>query len=225
MQEVPVIQKMLVRKCLEQSRPVIIATQMMESMITNISPTRAEVNDVANSVMDGADAVMLSGETSVGHHPARVVSAMTKIIEHVEQESDVYNRENAAPEVDLRNPRFLSDSICYTAAKMAQRTNAAAIATMTHSGYTALKLASHRPKAKIYVFTDNHFILTTLNLVWGVQGFYYDSDISTDHTISDIKQILKVSGMVRSNDLIINIASIPLSEKGKTNMIKLSAVE
>jgi pyruvate kinase len=225
MQEVPVIQKMLVRKCLEQSKPVIIATQMMESMITNISPTRAEVNDVANSVMDGADAVMLSGETSVGNHPARVVAAMSKIIEHVEQESDVYNRENAAPEVDLRNERFLSNSICYTAAKMAQRTNASAIVTMTHSGYTAFKLASHRPKARIYVFTDNHFILTTLNLVWGVQGFYYDSDISTDGTIADIKQILKVSGMVKTNDLIINIASIPLSEKGKTNMIKLSAVE
>jgi pyruvate kinase len=225
MQEVPVIQKMLVRKCLEQSKPVIIATQMMESMITNISPTRAEVNDVANSVMDGADAVMLSGETSVGNHPARVVAAMSKIIEHVEQESDIYDRENAAPEVDLKNPRFLSDSICYTAAKMAQRTNAAAVVTMTHSGYTALKLASHRPKARIYVFTDNHFILTTLNLVWGIQGFFYDSDISTDGTIADIKQILKVSGMVKTNDLIINIASIPLSEKGKTNMIKLSAVE
>jgi pyruvate kinase len=225
MQEVPVIQKMLVKKCLERSKPVIIATQMMESMITNISPTRAEVNDVANSVMDGADAVMLSGETSVGHHPARVVSAMSKIIEHVEQESEVYNRENAAPEVDLRNVRFISDSICYTAAKMAQRTNAAAIVTMTHSGYTAFKLASHRPKAKIYVFTDNHFILTTLNLVWGVQGFYYDSESSTDNTISEIKNILKSSGMVKSNDLIINIASIPVSEKGKSNMIKLSAVE
>jgi pyruvate kinase len=225
MQEVPVIQKMLVRKCLEHSKPVIIATQMMESMITNISPTRAEVNDVANSVMDGADAVMLSGETSVGHHPARVVAAMSKIIEHVEQESDVYNRDNAAPEVDLRNQRFISDSICYTAAKMAQRTNAAAVVTMTHSGYTAFKLASHRPKAKIYVFTDNHFILTTLNLVWGVQGFYYDSHISTDNTISEIKNILKNSGMVKTNDLIINIASIPLSEKGKSNMIKLSAVE
>jgi pyruvate kinase len=225
MQEVPVIQKMLVRKCLEQSKPVIIATQMMESMITNISPTRAEVNDVANSVMDGADAVMLSGETSVGNHPARVVSAMSKIIEFVEQESDVYNRENAAPEVDLRNHRFLSDSICYTAAKMAQRTNAAAVVTMTHSGYTALKLASHRPKARIYVFTDNHFILTTLNLVWGVEGFFYDNDMSTDNTIAEIKDILKKSGRVNKDDLVINIASIPLSEKGKSNMIKLSAIE
>jgi pyruvate kinase len=225
MQQVPVIQKMLVRKCLEQSKPVIIATQMMESMITNISPSRAEVNDVANSVMDGADAVMLSGETSVGNHPAKVVEAMTKIIQHVEQESDIYNRDNAAPEVDVRNERFLSDSICFTAAKMAQRTGAAAIVTMTHSGYTAFKLASHRPKANIFVFTDNYDILTTLNLVWGVKGFYYDKNISTDHTIADIKFILKKSGMVKTNDLVINIASIPLSEKGKSNMIKLSAVE
>jgi pyruvate kinase len=225
MQEVPVIQKMLVRKCLEASKPVIIATQMMESMITNISPSRAEVNDVANSVMDGADAVMLSGETSVGNHPVKVVEAMTKIIEHVEANSDIYNRDNEAPEVDLRNDRFLSDSICYTAAKMAQRTSAAAIVTMTHSGYTAFKLASHRPKAEIFVFTDNYDILTTLNLVWGVRGFYYDKNISTDHTIADIKFILKKSGKVKVNDLVINIASIPLSEMGKANMIKLSAVE
>ncbi|MCX6296812.1 MAG: pyruvate kinase, partial [Bacteroidetes bacterium] len=225
MQEVPVIQKMLVRKCLAASKPVIIATQMMESMITNISPSRAEVNDVANSVMDGADAVMLSGETSVGNHPAKVVEAMTKIIEHVEANSDIYNRGNDAPEVDLRNDRFLSDSICYTAAKMAERTSAAAIVTMTHSGYTAFKLASHRPKADIFVFTDNYDILTTLNLVWGVRGFYYDKNISTDHTIADIKFILKKSGKVNLNDLVINIASIPLSEKGKANMIKLSAVE
>ncbi len=225
MQEVPVIQKMLVRKCLEESKPVIIATQMMESMITNISPSRAEVNDVANSVMDGADAVMLSAETSVGNHPAKVVEAMTKIIEHVEKQSLIYNRDNAAPEVNMHNDRFISDSICYTAAKMAQRTKAAAIITMTHSGYTAFKLASHRPKADIFVFTDNYHILTTLSLVWGVKGFYYDKDISTDHTIADIKFILKKTGYVQSKDFIINIASVPLSEKGRSNMVKLSVVE
>ncbi|MES2286240.1 MAG: pyruvate kinase [Bacteroidota bacterium] len=225
MQEVPVIQKMLVRKCLEESKPVIIATQMMESMITNISPSRAEVNDVANSVMDGADAVMLSAETSVGNHPAKVVEAMTKIIEHVEKQSLIYNRDNAAPEVNMHNDRFISDSICYTAAKMAQRTKAAAIITMTHSGYTAFKLASHRPKADIFVFTDNYHILTTLSLVWGVKGFYYDKDISTDHTIADIKFILKKTGFVKPMDFIINIASVPLSEKGRSNMVKLSVVE
>jgi pyruvate kinase len=226
MQEVPVIQKMLVKKCLEASKPVIIATQMMESMIVNISPTRAEVNDVANSVMDGADAVMLSGETSVGNHPEKVIEAMTKIIQFVESELDIYNRDSLpAPMLDLKNERFISDSICFTASKMAQRTGAAAIVTMSHSGYTALKLSSCRPRAKIYVFTDNHHILTTLNLVWGVQGFYYDKNISTDHTIADIKVRLKNSGMVSKNDLIINIASIPLGEKGMSNMIKLSTVE
>lgn len=225
MQEVPIIQKMLVRKCLEESKPVIIATQMMESMITNISPSRAEVNDVANSVMDGADAVMLSAETSVGNHPAKVVEAMTKIIEHVEKESLIYNRENAAPELNLNNERFISDSICYTASKMAQRTKAAAIITMTHSGYTAFKLASHRPKADIFVFTDNYHILTTLSLVWGVKGFYYDKNISTDHTIADIKYTLKKTGFIKLNDFIINIASVPLSEKGKSNMVKLSVVD
>ncbi len=225
MQEVPVIQKMLVRKCLEASKPVIIATQMMESMITNISPSRAEVNDVANSVMDGADAVMLSAETSVGKHPAKVVEAMTKIIEHVEQESYNYNRDTALPEVDVHNDRYISNSICYSAAKMAESTKASAIITITHSGYTAFKLSSHRPKANIYVFTDNYNILTTLNLVWGVQGFYYDKNISTDHTIADIKFILKKTGFIKLNDLIINISSVPLSEKGKSNMIKLSAVD
>lgn len=225
MQEVPVIQKMLVRKCLEASKPVIIATQMMESMITNISPTRAEVNDVANSVMDGADAVMLSGETSVGNHPVKVVEAMTKIIEHVEQKSYNYNRDAPLPDVNAHNDRYISNSICYSAAKMAESTKASAIITITHSGYTAFKLSSHRPEAHIYVFTDNYNILTTLNLVWGVQGFYYDKHVSTDHTIADIKFMLKKTGFIKLNDLIINISSVPLSEKGKSNMIKLSAVD
>jgi pyruvate kinase len=225
MQQVPVIQKMIVRKCLEQSKPVIIATQMMESMITNISPSRAEVNDVANSVMDGADAVMLSGETSVGKHPAKVVEAMTKIIEHVEETHDIYNRDNAIPTLDLNDDRYISDSICYAASKMAQLTNASAIVTMTHSGYTAFKLASHRPKARIFVFTDNHKILTTLNLVWGISGFYYDKSISTDDTIIEIKNLLKEKGLIGKNEFVINTTSIPLREKGKTNMIKLSVVE
>jgi len=225
MQEVPVIQKMLVQKCLDASKPVIIATQMMESMITNISPTRAEVNDVANSVMDGADAVMLSGETSVGQHPAKVVEAMSKIIEHVEQTSYNYYRNVLLPPADIKSDRYISNSICYSAAKIAHGTLAAAIITLTHTGYTAVKVSSHRPKANIYVFTDNHEILTTLNLVWGVKGFFYDKHVSTDHTIEDIKNFLKENELVKTNDYIINISSIPLNEKGKSNMIKLSVVE
>jgi pyruvate kinase len=223
MQRVPVLQKMLVKKCLEASKPVIIATQMMESMITNISPTRAEVNDVANSVMDGADAVMLSGETSVGRHPAKVIMAMSKIITQVEEEHDIYYPDRKP--FFVKNERYLSDNICYAATQLAKQVDATAIITMTHSGYTALRVASYRPKANIFVFTDNYSILSQLSLVWGVRGFYYDKNISTDHTVADIKFILKKDGYIVQNDFIINIASIPLSEKGKTNMIKLTEVE
>lgn len=223
MQRVPVLQKMLVRKCLTASKPVIIATQMMESMISNISPTRAEVNDVANSVMDGADAVMLSGETSVGRHPAKVVEAMTKIITQVEEEHNIYYAER---EIFFSlGERYLSDNICYAATQLARQVDATAIITMTHSGYTALRVSSYRPKASIFVFTDNYAILSQLSLVWGVRGFYYDKNISTDHTIADVKFMLKKDGYVMKGDYIINIASIPLSERGKTNMIKLTEVD
>lgn len=223
MQRVPVIQKMLVKKCRRAAKPVIIATQMMESMITNISPSRAEVSDVANSVMDGADAVMLSGETSIGKHPHKVIAAMSKIIAQVEEESELYYSEISS---EISAPdRYLSDHICYGATQLSKQVDATAIITMTHSGYTAYKVASYRPKANIFVFTDNHNILTQLSLVWGVRGLYYDRDISTDHTIADIKFILKKEGHVVTNDYIVNIASIPLSEKGTTNMIKLTQVE
>lgn len=224
MQNVPLIQKMLVRKCLSASTPVIIATQMMESMIANISPTRAEVNDAANSILDGADAVMLSGETSVGAHPALVIQAMQKIIENVEGDQYKYNREHAEPFPSLTE-RYVSDSICTTAAKMSKDVSAKAIITMTFSGYTAFRLASYRPKALIFAFTSNKEILNTLSLLWGVRCFYYDKEVSTDHTIADIKHRLKKEGYIVNNDLIINIASIPMHEHGKANMIKLSLVD
>lgn len=222
MEQVPMIQKMLVEKCINASRPVIIATQMMESMIENFTPTRAEVNDVANAVMDGADAVMLSAETSVGKYPVQVIQCMHKIVSRVEQEERIYFREHSP---SLKTQTFISDSICYNACVMARQANVAAIVTMTNSGYTAFRISSHRPKANIFVFTDNHSLLTTLNLVWGVRGFYYDRYESTDKTMEDLKAYLKREGMVKTDDLIINTASMPLAEKGRTNMIRLSQVE
>lgn len=222
MQEVPVIQKMIVRRCLAQAKPVIIATQMMESMIVNPSPNRAEVNDVANSVMDGADAVMLSGETSVGAHPSLVVEAMSSIIGHVEQFSDIYYRTLIT---SSRPDRAISDAICRNAVELAKETNAAGIITMTNSGYTGFRISSYRPKSSIFVFTDNRSILTTLNLVWGIRGFYYDRYASTDDTIADIKELLKREGMVQVDDLVINIASMPITDRGAANMLKLSHVE
>lgn len=222
MQEVPVIQKMIVRRCLAQARPVIIATQMMESMIVNPSPNRAEVNDVANSVMDGADAVMLSGETSVGAHPSKVVETMNSIINHVEHFSDIYYRNLIT---SSRPDRAISDAICRNAVELAKETNAAGIITMTNSGYTGFRVSSYRPKSPIFVFTDNKNILNTLNLVWGVRGFYYDRYASTDDTIADIKSELKKEGMVKEDDLVINIASMPITDRGPANMLKLSHVE
>ncbi len=222
MEKVPLIQKEIVQKCLKKAKPVIIATQMMESMITSISPTRAEVNDVANAVLDGADAVMLSAETSVGKYPLDVIKAMSKIIAQIEQSELIYNRE-FPPE--LNEERFISDSICYNACRLSQRTGAQAIVTMTHSGYTASKISSFRPNAGIFVFTGNHSLLNKLSLVWGVEGFYYDKFVSTDHTIADIKYLLKKQNIVKEKDLIINIASMPINTKGQSNMLKLSYVE
>jgi pyruvate kinase len=221
-QNVPLIQKMVIKKSRLHTKPVIVATQMMESMIQSISPTRAEVNDVANAVLDGADAVMLSGETSVGKFPVDVIKTIANIVSEMETSEWIYNKE----ELPERNQdRFISDSICFNACRLSQRVEAAAILTMSFSGYTAYKIASQRPKASIFVFTSNRQILTQLNLVWGVKAFYYDKVISTDHTIADIKYMLKMEGILNEGDIVINVASIPLEEMGGSNMLKLSYVE
>jgi len=221
-QNVPLAQKMLINKGIKYAKPVIVATQMMETMITQMSPTRAEVNDVANAVLDGADAVMLSGETSVGKYPVEVINAMTNIIKEMETDDKIYYKEEPP---EKNQERFISDSICYNACRLAQRVEVDAIITMSFSGYTAYKIASQRPSAFVFVFTSNRKILTQLNLVWGVKAFYYNKQISTDHTIADIKYIMKTGGYLLEGDLVINIASIPLEDLGGSNMLKLSHVD
>ena len=219
---VPMVQKMIVDKCHLKAKPCIIATQMMESMIDSQSPSRAEVNDVANSVCDGADAVMLSGETSVGKFPAKVVETMASIVAHVESTFDV--KPNIENEPSVKNERYITKTICYNAAKIADQIDATAILTMTFSGYTALIIAGHRPKSKIIVFTANRQIMNLMSLVWGVEAFFYDKMESTDRSFKDIKAILKESGTVKDGDLIVNIASMPIQERGFTNMLKISAI-
>jgi pyruvate kinase len=221
--EVPLVQKMIVKKSLRASKPVIIATQMMESMIDNITPSRAEVNDVANAVLDGADAVMLSGETSVGNFPVEVIDAMDKIIKDVETDESIYNYEYPPDENVI--DRYITNSICFNSCRLAQRVHAKGIVTMTFSGYTAFKIASFRPNAAIFVFTGNQEILNMLSLVWGVEVFLYNKFVSTDHTIADIKYILKKEAKLQKDDLIINVASMPIAEKGQSNMMKLSSIE
>lgn len=223
MQSVPLIQKMIVDKCHVKSKPVIIATQMMETMIENLTPTRAEVNDVANSVLDGSDAVMLSGETSVGKYPVEVIETMSKIIAHVEESGDVRVKKENPPRI--KNERYITKSICYNAAKIADQIGASAILTLTHSGYTAFKIASHRPHSRIIVFTSNRSLLNTVSLVWGVKGFFYNKMESTDQTFHDVKEIIKQAGLVTKGDIIVNISSMPIQERGMTNTLKLADID
>jgi pyruvate kinase len=218
--QVPLIQKDLIKKCILRAKPVIVATQMMESMITNFRPTRAEANDVANAVMDGADALMLSGETSAGKYPVEVVNSMQRIIDWTEK--GFYFYKHNPPREFSRT--FLSDSICYNACKMAEQTKARAIITFTHSGYTAFQIASHRPKADIFVFTDNEKLLRKLSLVWGVRSFHSKVFDNIDEYISYSIDQLRNQKLINEEDVVVHVGSTPILERGRTNMIKLSYV-
>jgi pyruvate kinase len=222
MEQVPVIQKRIVKRCIELTKPVIIATQMMESMITSPSPTRAEVNDVANAVMDGADAVMLSAETSVGAYPVLAVRSMQKAIAEAEKTNAPYFK-GRRPTED--SPTFLSDEICFTAVRISDHLKAQAIVGMTFSGYTGYKLSSFRPKAMIYIFTGNKRLLTTMSLVWGVRAFFYKGFESTDQSIQDVNYFLLENGFADKGDIIINTASMPIQERARTNAIKVTELK
>ncbi|ELR72335.1 Pyruvate kinase [Fulvivirga imtechensis AK7] len=222
MEEVPMAQKMIVRKCNKLAKPVIIATQMMESMIENPRPTRAETNDVANAVMDGADALMLSAETAAGAFPVQVIRSMVKTITSVEREADVYFKHDLPEQGD---PLFYNNTLVLAACRLAKASRAKAIIGMTQSGYTAFKLSSHRPKANIFIFTSNRPLLNTINLIWGVRGYYYDKEVSTDDTFADIEQILKERGHINPGDAFITTASMPIHARGRTNTVKLNVVE
>lgn len=222
MERLPAIQKMIIKKCIKKGKPVITATQMMDSMITKPTPTRAEITDVANAVLDGTDAVMLSGETSVGAHPVLVVEAMNKIIFEAEKN---YEWSGKRPKPNPDSETFLSDTICLNAAKTAEDINAKGIIGLTISGYTAFKISSYRPATKIFIFSANEKILNTLNLVWGVKTFFYNKFTTTDETIKDLSDILKNNKIVKKGEVLVNTGTMPLSEKGRTNMLKVTVVE
>ena len=220
-QEVPLIQKKLILKAKLARIPVIVATQMMETMITSLTPTRAEVNDVANSVMDGADAVMLSGETATGNYPVQVIQKMTQILEAVE-DSPLINVPQNTPQV--KTNRYITKTVCHHAAMMANSINAKAICTLTNSGYTAFQISAWRPNAHILVFTSNKRILTQLNLLWGVKSFMYTKDVSTDDTVTDVNEIVKEKGFVKKGDFLINLAAMPIKDKGMVNTLRVSEI-
>ncbi len=220
--EVPLIQKQLVLKAKSARIPVIIATQMMESMITSLTPTRAEVNDVANSVMDGADAVMLSGETSVGQYPVQVIQKMSDIIKSVEN-SELINVPQKHPHIKTK--RYITKSICFHAANMANEINARGITTLTNSGYTAFQISAWRPKAHILAFSSNKRIISQLNLLWGVRAFYYDKFVSTDQTVVDVNKIALKKGYLEDGDMVISLAAMPIQEKGMVNTMRVTEVK
>ena len=220
-EEVPLNQKLLVSKAKHFRKPVIIATQMMESMIDSLTPSRAEVNDVANSIMDGADAVMLSGETSVGQFPVEVVNTMERIIRRVE-DSPLIITPHKLPE--LKSKRLVTKSVCFHAASVANEINASAISTLTNSGYTAWQISSWRPNVLILVFTSNKKILSQLNLLWGVKCMFYDNFVSTDDTIEEVNEIAKANGFIKNNDLVINLSAMPIVEKGEVNTLRISKI-
>jgi pyruvate kinase len=222
MEQVPVIQKRIVKKCIEAGKPVIIATQMMESMITSASPTRAEVNDIANAVMDGADAVMLSAETSVGAYPVLAVLHMQRTISEAEKTNAPFFKGKRPTD---ESPTFLSDEICFTAVRISDHLKAQAIVSMTFSGYTAYKISSFRPRAMIYIFTGNVRLLSTLSLVWGVRAYYYKGFETTDDSIQDVNNMLKEMELLKPGDLVINTASMPIKERTRTNTLKISEID
>ena len=221
-EEVPLIQKLLVLRAKQARIPVIIATQMMETMISSLTPTRAEVNDVANSVMDGADAVMLSGETSVGNYPVQVIRQMANIIRSVE-DSDLIKVPRLPPHI--RTKRYITKAICYHAANMANEIDAKAISTLTNSGYTAFQISAWRPRAHILVFTSNRRILTQLSLLWGVESFHYDKFVSTDKTIEDVNAIACQKGFLEPGDMLISLAAMPIKAKGMVNTLRVTEIE
>ncbi|WP_147677707.1 pyruvate kinase [Algibacter pacificus] len=220
-EEVPLIQKQLVLRAKKARIPVIIATQMMETMIESLTPTRAEVNDVANSVMDGADAVMLSGETSVGKYPVEVIRQMSNILKSVE-DSKLIQVPQLPPHI--RTNRYITKSICYHAALMANEIDASAISTLTNSGYTAFQISAWRPSCHILVFTSNKRILTRLSLLWGVRAFYYDRFVSTDETIEDVNAIASKERYVEVGDMVISLAAMPIQDKGMVNTLRVSEI-
>lgn len=223
-EQVPLIQKQIIRKCLHRAKPVIVATQMMESMIDRSKPNRSEITDVANAVLEGTDAVMLSGETATGKHPVLVVETMRKIIMQVERTDYRYNLEDdLVPQP--HSPSFLSDAICYNACKLSRDTKADALVGMTQSGYTAFMLSSYRPESPLYIFSKERSLINQLSLSWGVRAFYYAEEESLDDIVRDQIEILKERGFIKSGDVVVNTGSTPVDQHLPTNMLKISKVD
>lgn len=223
-EQVPLIQKDIILKCMHRAKPVIVATQMMESMMERTKPNRSEVTDVANAVLEGADAVMLSGETAMGSYPRLVVEMMSKIILEVENSVYDYDRDDILTP-QPHSPSVLSDALCYSACKIADDVNANALVGMTQSGYTAFMLSSYRPQVPLFIFSKERTLINQLSLSWGVRAFYYAEEESLDDIFFDQISILKERGFLKSGDVVVNTGSTPVALHLPTNVIKVTKVD
>lgn len=221
-QEVPLIQKKLIKKAKEASIPIIVATQMMESMIHSQVPTRAEVSDVANAIIDGTDAVMLSGETAAGNHPVKVIESMRKIIHSVEH-TKLINIARNIPEIK-NTDRDITNMICFQAIWATEQVKAKAITSLTQTGYTVALISSWRPAAQILLFSANQRLLQTFNLFWGVKGKYYVPADRTSQRNRDVNEIAKKYRFVEQGNLVVNLNATPAEKQGITNTLRISKI-
>lgn len=223
-EKVPLIQKEIIRKCMHRAKPVIVATQMMESMMTRIKPNRSEITDVANAVLEGADALMLSGETAAGQYPTLVIETMSRIIMEIEKTAYDFNRDDILTP-QPHSPSLLSDALCYSACKLAADVKADAIIGMTASGYTGFMLSSYRPKSLLYIFSKERSLINQLSLSWGVRALFYDEEESLDEIFSDQISILRERGFLKNGDVVVHTGSTPINLHLPTNVLKISTVE
>ena len=221
MESVPIHQKKIVNKCNKAYKPVIIATQMLESMVEQKTPTRAESNDVANAVLDGADAVMLSAESATGNYPIIAVKSMEKIISSVERStSEIYY--NFEKNKYLRDR--VNESLITAACRLSKQINAKAIVSMTKSGFTAFRVSGNRPKAKIFIVTNDKNLGNIMNIVWGIRCIFYNKTENIDLTLENIENILVENNHLKKDDKYIVTASMPEHWEGHTNMMKVNIV-
>lgn len=223
-ENVPLIQKRIIERCRQAGKPVITATQMLDSMIHNPRPTRAESSDVANAVLDGTDAVMLSGETAAGDYPLEALRTMDKICRSVEE-----NSSRIFGNLEFRKPEWkekqVIESLAYATVMLAGNVDAKAISTITHSGSTARRISKFRPRVPIVAFTESDVVRRQLALVWGVYPVKINEIFDTDKSVRLMEEHMRDNGLVNAGDRVIIATGMPIAKRGRTNMVKVSTIE
>lgn len=221
-EEVPLVQKMIIRKALLAARPVLTATQMLESMITSSRPTRAEATDVANAILDGTDAVMLSAETAIGHDPAKTVETMSRIARRAEMEIDHIGMLKNQEKLACQGP---AEAVGYAACRIASDVSAQAIITLTRSGYTARLISRHRPRARIIALTPNTTVANGMSMLWGVKSHLMPFMHDLKQAFTSALKVCEAEGLVKKGETVVMTGGFLEDKPGTTNTINVGVVE